>query len=141
MLNAILLIAATRFFQIAANTYFVHLSTFTLDQDSKGTHIPVLTLPPAIDTRAQYAIIQPDKVQTPIKPQLDKRLHFLFSERSHAASTDHPSSHNCTFKISYRTGGNNQIEPKKEAHQQFRYSAARNRAHRPVHPPRYPRLL
>ena len=50
-------------------------------------------------------------MQTPIKPQLDKRLHFPFSEGSHAVSTNHTHTHNCTLKISYRTGGNNQIEP------------------------------
>ena len=29
-------------------------------------------------------------MQTPIKPQLDKRLHFPFSEGSHAVSTNRP---------------------------------------------------
>ena len=67
--------------------------------------------PPAIDTCPQYAIIQSGKMQTPIKPQLDKRLHFPFSEGSLAASTDHSPTRNCILKISYRTGGNNQLEP------------------------------
>lgn len=80
-------------------------------------------------------------MQPPIKPQLDKRLHFPFSEGSHAASTDRPPTHNCTLKISYRTGGNNQLGPQKEAHQQFRYSAARDQTHCPVHPSWHPRLL
>ncbi|MEI3093376.1 MAG: hypothetical protein V8T48_05485 [Oscillospiraceae bacterium] len=47
------------------------------------------------------------------------------------SAANHPPIHNCTLKISYRTGGNNQLGPQEKAHQQFRYSAARNRAHRP----------
>ena len=80
-------------------------------------------------------------MQTPIKPQLDKRLHFPFSEGGLAAGTNHPPTYNRTLKISYWTGGNNQLGPQKEAHHQFRYSAARDWTHRPVHPPRHPRLL
>ena len=71
-------------------------------------------------------------MQTPIKPQLDKRLHFPFIKKGAMPSAaNHPPIHNCTLKISYRTGGNNQLGPQEKAHQQFRYSAARNRAHRP----------
>ena len=47
------------------------------------------------------------------------------------SAANHPPIHNCTLKISYRTGGNNQLGPQEKAHQQFRYSAARNRTHRP----------
>ena len=57
------------------------------------------------------------------------------------SAANHPLTHNCSLKISYRTGGNNQLGPQEEAHKQFRYSAARNRTHRPVHPPRHPSLL
>lgn len=77
-----------------------------------------------------------------IKPWLDKRLHFPFLEKGAMPSaTDCPPTHNCTLKISYRTGGNNQLGPQEKAHQQFRHSAARNRTHRPVHSPRHPGLL
>lgn len=41
-------------------------------------------------------------MQTPIKPQLDKRLHFPFSEGSHAASTNRPPTHNCTLKFNIK---------------------------------------
>ena len=37
-------------------------------------------------------------MQTPIKPQLDKRLHFPFSEGGLAASTDRPPTHNQHLK-------------------------------------------
>lgn len=43
--NAIFQIAATRFFQIAAITYFVCVSTFTPEQDSKSTRILMDVLP------------------------------------------------------------------------------------------------
>ena len=43
--NAIFQIAATRFFQIAAITYFVCVSTFTPEQDSKSTRISMDVLP------------------------------------------------------------------------------------------------
>ena len=45
MLNAIFQIAATRFFQIAAITYFVCVSTFTPEQNSKSTRISMDVLP------------------------------------------------------------------------------------------------
>ena len=96
----------------------------------------------AIDTHSRYGIIQASKMQTPTKPWLDKRLHFPFLEKGAMPSaTNRPPVHNCTLKISYRTGGNNQLGPQEKANQQFRYSAARNRAHRPVYSPRHPRLL
>ena len=80
----------------------------------------------AIDTHSRYGIIQASKMQTPTKPWLDKRLHFPFLEKGAMPSaTDRPPVHNCTLIISYRTGGNNQLEPQKEAHRQFRYSATR----------------
>lgn len=112
-----------------------------LNRTRKALAFRWMCCPLSIDICPQYAIIQPNKMQTPIKPQLDKRLHFPFSEGSHAASTNRPPTHNCTLKISYRTGGNNQLGPQEKAHQQFRHSAARNRAHRPVHSPWHPRLL
>lgn len=74
-------------------------------------------------------------MQTLIKLWLDKRLHFPFLKKGAMPSaTDYPPVYNCTLIISYRTGGNNQLELQKEAHGAFRYSAARNRAHRPVYP-------
>ena len=81
-------------------------------------------------------------MQTPIKPWLDKRLHFPFLKKGAMPSAaDYPPTHNCTLIISYRTGGNNQLGPQEKDHQQFRYSATRNRAHRSVYPAWYPRLL
>lgn len=52
-------------------------------------------------------------MQTPIKPQLDKRLHFPFSERSLAASTDHPPTHNCTLIIHIEPEGITSLGRKK----------------------------
>ena len=90
----------------------------------------------AIDAVSQCDIIQESKMQTQSSPWLDKRLHFPFLKKGAMPSaTDCPPTHNCTLKISYRTGGNNQLGPQEKAHQQFRHSAARNRAHRPVHSP------
>ena len=38
-------------------------------------------------------------MQTPIKPQLDKRLHFTFLEKGAMPSAaNHPPTHNCTLK-------------------------------------------
>lgn len=82
------------------------------------------------------------KCRRPPSHRLDKRLHFPFLKKGAVPSaTNYPPIYNCTLIISYRTGGNNQLGPQKEAHQQFRYSATRNRAHCPVHPPRHSRLL
>ena len=81
----------------------------------------------AIDTHSQCDIIQESKMQTQSSPWLDKRLHFPFLKKGAMPSaTDYPPVHNCTLIISYRTGGNNQLGPQEEAHQQFRYSAARD---------------
>jgi len=56
----------------------------------------------AIDTHSQCDIIQESKMQTPIKPQLDKRLHFPFIMKGAMPSAaDYPPTHNCTLKISY----------------------------------------
>ena len=57
------------------------------------------------------------------------------------SATDYPPVHNCTLIISYRTGGNKQLGPQEEAHQQFRHSTARNRIHCKVHLAGYPCLL
>jgi hypothetical protein len=68
-------------------------------------------------------------MQTPVKPQLDKRLHFPFSEGSHAAGTDHPPTHNRTLKNLIAHRENNQLGKQKEAHGAFRYSAVQDRIH------------
>ena len=113
-----------------------------LNRTRKALAFRWMCCPLSIDICPQYAIIQPNKMQTPIKPQLDKRLHFPFLKKGAVPSaTNYPPDYNCTLIISYRTGGNNQLGPQEKAHQQFRYSAARNRAHRPVHSPWHPRLL
>ena len=67
------------------------------------------------------------KCRRPSSPWLDKRLHFPFLKKGATPSaTDRSPANNCTLKISYRTGGNNQLGPQEEAHKQFRYSAARD---------------
>ena len=47
LMNAIFLIAATRFFQIAVDTHSVFLSIFTLKHDSGAARIPMGMLPPS----------------------------------------------------------------------------------------------
>lgn len=53
-------------------------------------------------------------MQTPIKPQLDKRLHFPFSEGSHAASTNRPPTHNCTLKFNIKPEGTTSLSRRKK---------------------------
>ena len=66
------------------------------------------------------------KCRRPPSHRLDKRLHFPFLKKGAVPSaTNYPPIYNCTLIISYRTGGNNQLEPQKVAHNQFRYSATR----------------
>ena len=88
----------------------------------------------AIDAVSQCDIIQESKMQTQSSHGLTSACIFRFLRREpcrqHRSSV-RPQLH---LKISYRTGGNNQLGPQEKAHQQFRYSAARNRAHRLVHP-------
>ena len=95
----------------------------------------------AIDAVSQCDIIQESKMQTQSSHGLTSACIFRFLRREpchqHRPSV-HPQLH---FKISYQTRGNNQLGPQEEAHQQFRYSTARNRAHRPVYSPRHSRLL
>ena len=85
-----------------------------LNRTRKALAFRWMCCPLSIDICPQYAIIQPNKMQTPIKPQLDKRLHFPFSEGSHAASTNRPPTHNCTLKFNIKPEGTTSLSRRKK---------------------------
>ena len=80
----------------------------------------------AIDTLSQCDIIQESKNADADQAHgLTSACIFRFLRREPSQQKQivrHPKLH---LTILYRTGGNNQLEPQKEAHKQFRYSATR----------------
>ena len=54
-------------------------------------------------------------MQTPIKPQLDKRLHFPFLKKGAMSSAaNHPPVHNCTKKFHIEPEGTTSLGRKKK---------------------------
>ena len=54
-------------------------------------------------------------MQTPIKPQLDKRLHFPFLKKGAMSSAaNHPPVHNCTKKFHIEPEGTTSLGLKKK---------------------------